>query len=138
MWRRMRRVPISRGRFAPAETSATMMSCADRENLHGAAHCKRARAQHRTMATLHVYLHAAAAQTNYVGSMRGTFMEGGGGKTGEISASVPPGSQPVGSTTVGFVISKPGEYTLSISIDAFQAGTQGPQRITVDVPVRVT
>jgi hypothetical protein len=90
------------------------------------------------MVTVHVYLHAAAAQTNYVGFMRATFMESGRGKTGEINASVPPASRPVGSTTVGFVTSKPGDYTLTIAIDAFQGGTQTPQRIAVDLRVRAS
>jgi hypothetical protein len=90
------------------------------------------------LATVHVYLHAAAQQTSYLGVTRMPFLSGSEQlKDREISATVPRGSQPVSTTLSGNVTSEPGSYTLSISVDAIQPGTSTPHRIKQDVAVSV-
>ena len=93
--------------------------------------------QHRTLATLNVYLHAAARQTKYLGLARAPVIESGVENIGEINTSVPPGSKPVAATVTGFVTSKLGEYTLSISLDAIETGMENPVHIARELRVTV-
>ena len=94
--------------------------------------------QTRALATVHLFLHAAAQPTIYTGFMRVPFMSGSSEKTGgEVSADVAPRSQPVGTTVSGLVTSKPGRYALTISLDAKQTGLATPQRIAQEIPVTV-
>jgi len=92
----------------------------------------------RTLATVQLFVHAAAQRTSYVGFMRASFFEGEvGGRLGEVNATVNPGSRPVATTVVGRVTSKPGSYTLTISVDAAQGGGANPVHISDEVPVVV-
>lgn len=94
--------------------------------------------QRSALATVHVYLHAAAQETSYLGAMTLPFIEGTERDIGrEVTATVPPRSRPVGMTVTGRVTSKPGSYTFSVSLDANQPGMATPQRIAVRVPVVV-
>jgi hypothetical protein len=91
-----------------------------------------------TLATLHLFAHAAAQPTSYLGFMRAPFLGGEvDRKSGEINATVAPGNRPVGTTVVDRVTSKPGEYLLSISIDATQPNAPNSVRISQEVPVVV-
>jgi hypothetical protein len=90
------------------------------------------------LATVSVFVHAAAQPTSYLGFMRVSFLEDDGDRRlGEINATVNPGSRPLGTTVVGRVTSKPGKYSLSIAIDATQPAARNPVRIVEDVPVDV-
>jgi hypothetical protein len=90
------------------------------------------------LATVHLFLHAAAQPTIYKGGMRVPFISGSGQNNGtEVSADVAPGSQPVGTTVSGLVTSKPGRYALTISLDATQPGTSTPLRVAQEIPVTV-
>lgn len=94
--------------------------------------------QRRTLTTVHLYLHAAAQPTSYLGFMRVPFVEGSEQREArEVSATVSPGSQAVGATVSGNVTSKPGSYTFSISLDATRSGVPTPQRIAQQIPVTV-
>jgi hypothetical protein len=55
---------------------------------------------------------------------------------GEINVTVPARSRPVSATTSSGVTKEPGEYMLSIVLDATGQG-QPPVRIVQDVPVLV-
>jgi hypothetical protein len=95
-------------------------------------------AQAPALATVHLFFHAAAQPTSYLGFMRAPFIEGSGQyKGGEVSATVDPGSQPVATTVSGLVTSKPGAYALTISVDATQEREATPQRIAQEIPVTV-
>ena len=89
------------------------------------------------LTTVHVFLHAAAQQTNYLGVVGAPFVQGGRVESRDISATVPVGSRPVGSTLSGRVTSKAGSYTLSISVDANQPGIAALHRISERIPVAV-
>ncbi len=92
----------------------------------------------RTLATVHLFVHAAAEPANYLGFMRGAFFEGEADrKIGEVKASVEPGSRPVSAIVVGRVTSKPGAYTFVISVDAKQSSAPTPVHISHEVPVVV-
>ncbi len=92
----------------------------------------------RTLATVQLFVHAAAQRTSYVGFMRASFFEGEvDGKLGEVNVTVNPGSRPVATTVIGRVTSEPGSYTLTISVDAAQAGGASPVHISDEVPVVV-
>ena len=92
----------------------------------------------RTLATVHVLVHAAAQTTSYLGFIRAPFIEGDlARKIGEITATVEPGSEPAAKTVVGQITSRPGSYALIISIDAEQPGTANPVRISEEIPVLV-
>lgn len=94
--------------------------------------------KNRRLATVHLFVHAAAQPTSYVGFMRASFFEGESDrKLGEVNASVEPGSRPVGTTVIGRVTSKPGSYALTISVDAAQPGTPNPINTSQEVPVVV-
>lgn len=92
----------------------------------------------RSLATVHLYLHAARQPTSYLGVMQVPFIDGAARlEDREVSATVPPGSQPVGTTLAGPVTSKPGEYTFKVLLDANEAGMTGSERIEVQAPVSV-
>lgn len=91
-----------------------------------------------SLTAVHLYLHAARQQTSYLGVMQVPLMEGSARRADrEVSATVPPGSQPVGHTVTGNVTSKAGDYTLSVSLDAIQPGMTMPQRIQERASVTV-
>ena len=92
----------------------------------------------RALAVVHLFVHAAEQPTSYVGFMRAPFFEGElDQKLGEVSATVPPGSRPIGTTVVGRVTSKPGNYTVTISADAMQPNAPTPVRIAQELPLVV-
>ena len=92
----------------------------------------------RSLVTVHLYLHAAKEPTSYLGVMQAPFMERSERLTDrEVSATVPPGSQPVGSTLSGRVTSKPGRYSFKILLDATQATLPKPQRVEEQATVLV-
>jgi hypothetical protein len=92
----------------------------------------------RSLTTVRLFLHAARYQTSYLGVMQVPFIEGSERLLSrEVSATVPPGSQPVGSAVSGQVTAKAGVYTFSITLDATQAGMPAPERIEERAPVTV-
>ena len=94
-------------------------------------------ADRRSLVTVHLYLHAAKEPTSYLGLMQVPFMEGSERLTDrEVSATVPPGSQPVGSALSGVVTSKPGSYSFRILLEA-QTNASAAQRIEEQVNVSV-
>lgn len=95
-------------------------------------------ADRRSLVTVHLYMHAAKESTNYLGIMQVPFMEGSERlKDKEVSATAPPGSQPVGSTLNGLVTSKAGSYSFRILLDAIQTNSSTPQRIEAQANVLV-
>jgi hypothetical protein len=95
-------------------------------------------AEQRRLTTVHLYLHAAAEATSYLGVLSAPFLDGVDQRKGrEVSATVPAGSQPVGVTIAAFVTSTPGTYTLGIRLDANQAAAATPMRILEELPVVV-
>ena len=95
-------------------------------------------ADRRSLVTVHLYLHAVKEPTSYLGVMQVPFMEGSERLTDkEVSATVPPGSQPVGSTLSGRVTSKPGSYSFRITLDATQPNSSSSQRIDQQANVSV-
>ena len=92
----------------------------------------------RTLATVQLFVHAAAVRTSYVGFIRASFFEEKvAGRLGEVNVTVNPGSRPVATTLIGRVTSTPGSYTLTISVDAAEGGGANPVRISEEVPVVV-
>jgi hypothetical protein len=68
--------------------------------------------------------------------MRAPFVEADvDRKLGEVNATLPPGSRPESTSVIARVISKPGSYSLTISVDAIQPGMTEPERIAQEVPV---
>jgi hypothetical protein len=95
-------------------------------------------ADRRSLVTVHLYLHAAKEPTSYLGVMQVPFMEGSERVMDkEVSATVPPGSQPVGSTLSGRVTSKAGSYSFRILLDAIQANSSSSQRIVEQANVEI-
>jgi hypothetical protein len=93
---------------------------------------------HRALVTVHLYLHSAARQSSYLGVMHVPFIQGAEGLKGrEVSATVPPGSQPVGVTVSGLVTSKAGAYTFSVAQDTMQDGAATSHRIEQQASVSV-
>jgi hypothetical protein len=92
----------------------------------------------RSLATVRLFVHAAAQPTSYLGFMRVPFFGSDlDRKLGEVNTTVNPGSRPIGTTVIGRVASKPGNYTLSISIDAKQTSAPDPVHLSQDVSVVV-
>ena len=92
----------------------------------------------RGLATVQMFAHAAAQPTSYLGFMRTSLLEGTvGRRLGEINTSVQPGSRPVATTIVGQVASKPGNYALTISVDATQPTAPNPTHISEEIAVVV-
>ena len=88
--------------------------------------------------TVHLSLHPASRDTNYLGFMQLPFMQGATqARSGEISAAVRRGSTPVGSTVNGLVTREPGTYSFVTAVDAMQEGWAAPQRITENTMVQV-
>lgn len=74
-------------------------------------------ADRRSLVTVHLYLHAAKVPTSYLGVMQVPFMEGSERLTDkEVSATVPPGSQPRGVDA-----ERPGH------VEGWQLHIQGPR-----------
>lgn len=95
--------------------------------------------ERRTLVTLHLYLHPAAVQTNYVGAWRAAFLQGWTAQDyREVSGTVRPGDDPYNVSVSGIVTDKPGKYSFSVLLDAAQEGLPGGNRITLDIPVVVT
>ena len=95
--------------------------------------------ERRTLVTLHLYLHPAAAQTNYVGAWRAPFLQGWTTKDyREVSGTVRPGDDPYAVSVSGIVTDKPGKYSFNVLLDAAQEGVPDGTRITLDIPVVVT
>jgi hypothetical protein len=87
---------------------------------------------------VHLFLHAAAQQTSYLGVMKTSFLEDVGALMNrEVSITVPRGSRPVGVTLNARVSSRPGTYALSIALDATQAGDPASTRLSQEIAVRV-
>lgn len=87
-------------------------------------------ADRSSLATVHLYLHTAKELTSYLGAMQVPFIEGSDRLNDrEVSATVPRGSRPVGSTLSGRVTLKAGTYTFRIMLDATEAGVPMSQRI---------
>ncbi len=87
------------------------------------------------LAALHLLGHAAARPTSYLGFMRTSLFENEAErKLAEINVTIEPGSRPVGTTVLGRVTSKPGMYSLTISVDATQPGAAAV-RISQQVPI---
>ena len=82
-------------------------------------------------------LHAAAKPTSYLGFMQVPLVQGAGTASREISASVPPGSSPVGASVHGLINRQPGTYTMTITIDMLQEGWTQAERIAEAVSVTV-
>lgn len=87
-------------------------------------------------ATVRLFLHAAAADTSYLGLMTTPFLDGAS-QDREITITVPQNSRPVQSTVIGKVTTKPGAYSFDIALDATQQGMPAPARISHQVPVVV-
>ena len=93
----------------------------------------------RTLSTLHLYLHAAKGQTNYVGAWRAPFLQGWTAKDyRDVSGTVKPGDEPFAVNVSGLVTDKPGRYTFNVLLDGAQEGVPMGNRIVLDVPVEVT
>jgi hypothetical protein len=92
----------------------------------------------RQTVTVHLYLHPTKSQTSYLGFMRMPFLDDADQlKPSDVNTTVPPGRLPVGMTVVGTVTRRPGTYSLTIALDAMQAGQATPSRIVQEVPVVV-
>jgi hypothetical protein len=93
--------------------------------------------ERRSSVGVHVLLHSVATEAQYLGVVRAPFIEGGTLRgVGEINVTVRPNGDPVNATTSSGVTKEPGQYTLSIALDAIQEG-QPPVRIVQDIPVLV-
>lgn len=92
----------------------------------------------RTLVMLHVYFHAAAAQTNYIGAWRAPFFRGWTPTDyRDVSGMVRPGGEPYDFSVSGIVTDKPGTSSFSLRLDAAQEGVPNGHRITLDIPVTV-
>ena len=90
------------------------------------------------VASVHLAVHPAAEPTSYLGFMRLSFFQGNDTrKVGEVNTTVQPGSRPVHAMITGQVTSKPGTYTLVISVDATQPGLPAPKHLPEEVKVTV-
>jgi hypothetical protein len=95
-------------------------------------------ADRRSLVTVHLYLHAAKESTSYLGLMQVPFVDASGPLANrEVSATVPRGSQPVGSTLSGRVTPKAGSYNLRVVLDATQRSSGTSQRIEEQASVVV-
>lgn len=87
---------------------------------------------------LHVYLHAAERQTNYIGAWRAPFLQGWTEKDyREVSGAVRPGDDPHKVSVSGIVTDRPGTYSFSVLLDAAQEGIPTGNRITLNIPVTI-
>jgi hypothetical protein len=94
--------------------------------------------QTRTLAAVHLFVHAAAQPTSYLGFMRAPFLGGGRDRrVGEVNTTVQPGSPPVSTLVIGQVTSARGASALTISLEATQPGAPNPVRLSQEIPVFV-
>ena len=92
----------------------------------------------RTYVMLHLYLHAAAAQANYVGTWRAPFLQGWTAKDyRDVSGTVRPGEEAYDVSVSGIATDKPGDYSFSALLDGAQEGAATGDRIVLDIPVTV-
>lgn len=92
----------------------------------------------RRLATVRVSFHPAKIEARYLGYVEVPFVRGAGPlNTSEISLTVPPGSSPVSRSINGVVTGDPGEYSLTIALDAILTGSAEPVRIAREIPVTV-
>ena len=95
------------------------------------------REQRRTRAIVQVHLHAAKTATRYLGVIEVPFISGAANRgIGEVSVDVRAGSNPVGTTVVGQIDVRPGDFDLAITLDAVQEG-QSVSRIVERIPVAI-
>ena len=95
------------------------------------------REQRRTRAIVQVHLHAAKIATRYLGVIEVPFIKGATNRgIGEVSVDVRAGSNPVGTTVVGQIDVRPGDFDLAITLDAVQEG-QSVSRIVERIPVTI-
>jgi hypothetical protein len=95
-------------------------------------------ADRRSLVTVYLYLHAAKEPTSYLGVMQVPFVDASGPLANrEVSATVPRGSQPVGSTLSGRVTPKAGLYSFRVVLDATQRASATSQRIEEQASVVV-
>jgi len=87
--------------------------------------------------TVRVFLHAAAAETSYLGVLTLPFLDGIGDGTREVNLTVPRGSRPVSITINTHTTSTPGSYTLNVQLDATMETMPAPVRIVENIPVIV-
>lgn len=93
--------------------------------------------ERQSFATVHLFLHAAKQETSYLGEMRVPVLQDEQHRhLSEISVTVPAGTSPVGHTVNGLVTKQPGSYSMSINLEAMQAG-QLAGRITEQIPITV-
>jgi hypothetical protein len=94
--------------------------------------------QRRSLVILHLFLHAAARQTNYVGAWRAPFLQGWTAKDyRDVSGTVSPGGEPYDVSVSCNVTDVPGKYAFSVLLDGAQEGVPDSNRIAVEIPVTV-
>jgi hypothetical protein len=87
----------------------------------------------RVLAHVHLYYHAASTETRYTGSVRVGFFA-------EAHEFVPnivvkPGERPGNQSITGFVAGSPGNYTMTVAVEA--TPTQGGQEQNIRDQVSV-
>jgi len=79
--------------------------------------------QQLTRAILQVQLHGAKADTKYLGLIKAPFIGGGSDRhVGEVSTDVAAGSKRGGRPIIGQLTARPGDYRLTMTLDAIQGG----------------
>lgn len=93
----------------------------------------------RMLAIVHLYLHPAAVETKYVGSIQVGFLNGSSNDRHEakVDSTVRPKDPPANVTLTGVVTQKPGVYTMAISLEATSGAGGGPQSINDKIQVTV-
>ena len=96
-------------------------------------------AANRRIGVFHLFLHAAASDTRYIGTMTVGFMAGdpGSQRARGVDQLVPRGSPPVSSSSTGLV-QPPGTYYVDIALTAKAPDGTGPstpfkERIRVEI-----
>lgn len=89
----------------------------------------------RVLSHVHLYYHAAAAETKYTGSILLGFFS----SAHEIRPNliVKPGDSPGNQSVSSFVSSKPGSYTMTVAVVAASVPSGTTQEIREQVPVIV-
>ena len=95
--------------------------------------------ERRMLAVVHLYLHPAAAEAKYVGTMQVGFLNGSPGDRHEakVDATVKPKDPPANVTLTGVVTEKPGVYAMTISLAAMSPSTNRKQSISEKIQVTV-
>ena len=79
--------------------------------------------QQLTRAILQVQLHGAKADTKYLGLIKAPFIGGGSDRhVGEVTTDVAAGSKRGGRPIIGQLTARPGDYRLTMTLDAVQGG----------------